>query len=113
MKSTIYITEITTQKYEKNLPEGRKLGPIYLLACLLCVNKGIFCVSLLKNFLPFLTNQAAQFISHGIYWSLLYFREYSSIIHFDALWYDFKILAKSREGVHFCQALSVINIWKK
>ena len=101
MKSATYITEITMQKSEKNLSEGRKLGSICLLACYLRVNKEMFHVSLLKTVLSFLINQAVQFISHGIYWSLLYFREYLSIIHFDILWYDFKILVKSRGGVHF------------
>ena len=80
MKSTTYITEITTQKYEKNLSEGRKPGSICLLVCSLRVNKEIFRVSLLKSVLPFLINQAAQFILHGIYWSLLYFQEYSSTV---------------------------------
>ena len=34
MKSATYIAEMTTQKAEKYLSEGRKLGSTCLLACL-------------------------------------------------------------------------------
>ena len=85
MKSTTYIAEITFQKAEKYLSEGIKLESTCLLACLLAcllhVNQEIFCMILLNNVLPFLTNQTVQLISHGIC-------EFYSIIIF---WYDFKI----------------------
>ena len=64
MKSTTYIIEITNQKNEKCL-----WGEIQLLArffaSLPCVKK-FFRMSLLKSVLPFLTNQAAGFISRNI-----------------------------------------------
>ena len=76
-------------------------GEIHLLACLLtsspCVSQEIFRVSLLKSILLFLTNQAALFISRDIG------RSYFSgnfLLSF-LLWYDFKILVKSRGGATF------------
>ena len=86
MKSTTYITEITTQKTEKHLPEEKNLG----FTCSLRVKKDIFRVNLLKYVLPFLTKQTAQFFSCGI--SRSYFSR-SFLLSF-LLWYDFKILAK-------------------
>ena len=66
-------------------------------------------MSLLKSFLLFLTNQAAWFISRGIGCS--YFSR-NFILSF-VLWYDLKILVKSRGGGTFsCLALSV-NVWQK
>ena len=65
MKSTTYIVEITTQQNEKYLSGGR--NPLACLPGHLLVScQEIFHVSLLKSVLPFLTNQAARFISHGI-----------------------------------------------
>ena len=66
MKRTTHFAEITTLKAEKYLSERGKLESTCLLACLPRVNKGIFHMSLLKTVLPFLTNQATQFISRGI-----------------------------------------------
>ena len=100
MKNTTYITEITTQKNEKYLSEGRNPLLACLPACLMSTKK--FCMSLLKSVLPF--NQAAWFISHGIGCS--YFSR-NFLLSF-LLWYDFKILVKSRQGGTFlCLALSV------
>ena len=60
MKSTTYIAEITTQKNEKNISlRGESHLLPCLVACLFCVNKEIFCVSLLKSVL---INQAVRFI---------------------------------------------------
>ena len=66
MKNTTYILEITTQKYEKYLSEGR--NP------LACLPARLITSCQLRNFLrefsekcfAVLTNQAAQFISRGI-----------------------------------------------
>ena len=101
MKSTTYITEITAQKNKKYLFEGRKLG----FTCLLASYQ-------LKSFLREFTekcfavfDQSSRAIYLSWYWSLLFFREFPSII---PLWYDFKILVKSRGGGTFlCLALSV------
>ena len=54
-------------------------------------------MSLLKSVLPFLTNQAARFIPRAIGRS--YFSG-SFLLSF-LLWYDFKILVKSRGGYNF------------
>ena len=88
-------------------------GEIHLLACLLIssprVSQEIFRVSLLKSVLPFLTNQAARFISRGIG------RSYFSgnfLLSF-LLWYDFKILVKSRGGGTFLSLASSVNVWQK
>ena len=66
-------------------------------------------MSLLKSVLPFLTNQATRLILRGIG------RSYFSgnfLLSF-LLWYDFKILVKSKGGGTFsCLALSV-NIQQK
>ena len=108
MKSTTYFTLITNQKSEKYLPERGKLESTCLLPTHLKLTKK-FSVSLLKTVLPFLTNQAAQFISHGIGCS--YFSQ-NLLLSF-LLWYDFIIQVKSRGGKTFlCLALSV-NIWQK
>ena len=59
MKSTTFIVEITTQKNEKYLSERR--NPLACSPAWLMSTKK-FSASLLKSVLPFLTNQAAQFI---------------------------------------------------
>ena len=88
-------------------------GEIHLLARLLTssshVNYEIFRVSLLKSVLPCLTNQAPRFISRGID------RSYFSgnfLLSF-LLWYDFKILVKSRGGGTFLSLASSVNVWQK
>ena len=85
-------------------------GEIRLLACLLAcslrVHKEIFRVSLLKSVLPFLTNQATRFISRGI--GHFYFSG-SFLLSF-LLWYDFKILVKSRGGGTFLWLASSVNV---
>ena len=95
MKSTTYIAEITFQKAEKYLSEGIKLESTCLLACLLAcllhVNQEIFCMILLNNVLPFLTNQTVQLISHGIYFSV-------NFILSLFFWYDFKIQSQIKGG---------------
>ena len=66
-------------------------------------------MSLLKSVLPFLTNQAARFISCGIgrsYFSGNFFLSF-------LLWYDFKILVKSRGGGTFLSLASSVNVWQK
>ena len=63
MKSTTYFLEITNQKAEKYLSERGKLACLPARAMLA---KKFFCVSLLKTVLPFLNNQAMQFISCAI-----------------------------------------------
>ena len=47
------------------IKENKNPPMTYLLACLPDANKEIFCMSLPKCVLPFLTNQVAQFISYG------------------------------------------------
>ena len=106
MKSPTYIAEITTQKNEKYLSEGR--NPLacshvcQLTSCQLrnfpheCTEK---CFAILKN-------QAAWFISRGI--SRSYFSR--NFLQSFLLWYDFKILVKSRGGGTFsCLASSVLT----
>ena len=51
-------------------------------------------MSLMKSVLPFLTNQTRQFSSGGIACS--YF--FGNFLLSSLLWYDFKILVKSRGG---------------
>ena len=90
MKSTTYIVEITNQKNEKYLSEGRNplacLSPRLLASCRL----RNFRVSLLKSVLPYLAYQAARFISRGI--SRSYFS--GNFLPSFLLWHGFKILAK-------------------
>ena len=66
MKITTYFAELTNQKAEKYLSKRRKLESTCLLTCSPRFNYEIFRVSLVKTVLPFLSNQAAQFISRGI-----------------------------------------------
>ena len=68
-----------------------------------------FRVSLFKSILPFLTNQAARFIWHGI--SQSYFSG-NFLLSF-LLRYDFKILVKSRAGCTFWCLASSVNIPQK
>ena len=69
----------------------------------------MFRVSLLKIVLSFFTNQAVQFISRGIGRS--YFPG-NFLLSF-LLWYDFKILVKSKGGgIFLCLGLS-INVQQK
>ena len=63
-------------------------------------------MSLLKSVLLFLTNQTAQFISHGI--SRCYF--HGNFLLSFLLWYDFKILVKSRGGGTFLCLASSVNV---
>ena len=93
MKSTTYITEITTRKAGNYLSEGRKLGSTCLLPC--SPARFVFVVlwycmpcHKLRNFPREFTekcfavfNQSGSAIYHT-YRSLLFFREFSSIIPF-------------------------------
>ena len=97
MKSTTYFAEISKQKAEKYLSVKRKLESTCLLACSPRANKAIFRVSLLKTVLPFLTNQAAWFISRGIDQS--YFSQ-NLLLSF-ILWYNSRFKLNRGEGVHF------------
>ena len=80
MKSTTYIAEITNQKNEKYLSEGR--NP---LACL----PRLLALCQLRNFLREFTekcfavfDQLSCMIYLTWYWPLLFFWEFSSIIPF-------------------------------
>ena len=66
-------------------------------------------MSLLETVLPFLNNQAASFISCGIGRS--YFCENFSLSFI--LWYDLKILLKSRERRTFLCLASSVNVRQK
>ena len=107
MKSTICIVEITNQKNENYLYMGRNpvvWSPPHLLAA--CQLRNFPHVFLLKSVLPFLTNQAVRFTSCGI--GRCYFSG-NFLLSF-LLWYDFKILVKSRGGGTFLSlAPSVSN----
>ena len=81
----------------------------FLFAYLLCVNWEIFRLSLLKSVLSFLTNQAVQFISCGIGCSCFSGNFLLSFL----LWYDFKILIKSRGGGTFLCLVSSVNVQQK
>ena len=89
IKSTTYVAEITTQKNEKYLSEGRNplaYSPTHF------VSTKKFSAWVYRKKSPFLINQTARFISRGIG------RSYFSgnfLLSF-LLWYDFKILVKSR-----------------
>ena len=109
MKSTTYIVEITNQKNEKYLYVGRNpvaWSPPRLLAS--CQLRNFPRVFTEKCFAVF-ANQTARFTSRGIG------RSYFSgnfLLSF-LLWYDFKILVKSRgRGTFLSLALS-INVWQK
>ena len=106
MKSTTYINEIANQMNEKYLSNRR--NPLAgSPPCLISTKK--FSVSLLKIVLPFLTNQAARFISCGM--SRFYF--FGNFLLSFFLWYGFKILVKSRGGGTFLSLASSGNVWQK
>ena len=109
MKSTTCIIEITNQKNEKYLSEGR--NP------LTCLPSRFLASCQLRNFPREFTqkcfavsDQSSCAIYLTWYRSLLFFCESSSII---PLWYDFKILVKSREGGTFLSLASSVNVWQK
>ena len=99
MKSTAYIVEITAQKNEKYLSEVRNT--------LACLHARVVSTKKFSGWVywkVFLSNQAAQFISRGISHSYISGNFLLSFL----LWYDFKILVKSRRGgIFLCLALSV------
>ena len=73
-----------------------------LLACLPDIDKEIFCMSLLKTILSFLTNQVTWFCSCGIIFS----REFHGAIHLMDLSKIFdKTLRPYYEGVDMIQFL--------
>ena len=81
MKSTTYIVEITNQKNEKYLPEGRNplaCLPRHLLVS--CQLRNFPCEFTEKCFAVF--DQSSHAIYLMWYWSLLFFQEFSSIIYF-------------------------------
>ena len=82
MKSATYIAEMTTQKAEKYLSEGRKLGSTCLPACLLtsCQRRNFPREFTEKSFAIF--DQSSHMIYLTWYWSALFFQEFSSIISF-------------------------------
>ena len=81
MKSTTYIIEITNQKNEKYLSEGRNplacLPPCLLASCQL---RNFLCEFTEKCFAIF--DQSSHMIYLTWYWLLLFFWEFSSIIPF-------------------------------
>ena len=81
MKSTTYIVEITTQKTEKYLSEGKKTR-IHLFPCLLAsCQLRTFPREVTENcFAVFNQSSRATYLTW--YRSLLFFREFSSIIPF-------------------------------
>ena len=106
MKSTTYIVEITNQKNEKYLSEGR--NP------LACLPPRLLASCQLRNFpLEFTEKCFAVFDQSNCsiyltwYRHLLFFWEFSSII---PLWYDFNILVKSRGGGTFLSLASSVNV---
>ena len=109
MKNTTYILEITTQKYEKYLSEGR--NP------LACLPARLITSCQLRNFLrefteksfAVLTNQAARFISRGIGRS--YFSR--NFLLWFLTWYFFRILVKPRRGGTFLCLASSVNVLQK
>ena len=109
MKNTIYILEITTQKYEKYLSQRR--NPLACLpACLITSCQ-------LRNFLrefsekcfAVLSYQAARFISRGIGRS--YFSR--NFLLWFLTWYYFRILVKPRRGGTFLCLASSVNVLQK
>ena len=109
MKSTTYIVEITNQKNEKYLYVGRNpvaWSPPRLLAS--CQLRNFPRVFTEKCFAVF-DHQAARFTSRGI--SRFYF-SVNFLLSF-LLWYDFKILVKSRGGGTFLSLASSVNVWQK
>ena len=81
MKSTTYIVEITNQKNEKYLSEGRNplacLPPCLLASCQL---RNFLCEFTEKCFAIF--DQSSHMIYLTWYWLLLFFWEFSSVIPF-------------------------------
>ena len=94
MKGTAYINEITNQKDDKYL-SGEKSS------CLLAL-----CTE--KCFPVF--DQSSCVIYPIWYWSLLFLWGFSSSF---LLWYDFKILVKSRGGGTFLSLALSVNVWQK
>ena len=95
IKSTTYIAEITVQKNEKYLYEERNTLA-YLPARLVSTKKFSAFEFTEKCFTVFGQSNCMIFLTW--HQSLLFFWEFSSIITF-MVW--FKILVKSRGGVHF------------
>ena len=80
MKSTTYIVEITTQKNEKNMSEGR--NP------LACLHAHLLISCQIRNFPREFTEKCFAIFDQSScaiylwYWLLLFLREFSSIIPF-------------------------------
>ena len=68
-------------------------------------------MSLVKSVLPFLTNQAALFISRGI--SRSYFSGNFPLSYHSFNGITFKILVKSRGGGTFLSLALSLNVWQK
>ena len=99
LKSTCII-EITTQKNENYLSEGR--NSLAFLPAHLISTKKFLCEFTEKCFVVIAVK------SDHLMWYLLlqFFLEFSSIIPF--MWYDFKILVKSKgRGTSLCLSSSV------
>ena len=81
--------------------DKEKWESTYLLTCLPDANKKIFCMSLPKCVLPFLTNQVTQFISCGDI-GCFYFSGNALLLQFLLpAWFQDSIQIKAREGSTF------------
>ena len=108
MKSTTYIAEITVQKNEKYLYEGRNTLA-YLPAHLMSTKKFSAFEFTEKCFTVFGQSNCMIYISRGI--SRSYFS--GNFLLSLLLWYGFKILVKSRGGGTFLCLASSVNVWQK
>ena len=109
MENTTYILEITTQKYEKYLSEGR--NPLACLPARLITSCQLW--NFLREFseksFAALTNQAARFISRGIGRS--YFSR--NFLLWFLTWYFFRILVKPKRWGTFLCLTSSVNVQQK
>ena len=109
MKSTTYIVEITNQKNEKYLSEGRNL-----FACLpLC----LLASCQVRNFPREITEKSFAIFDQSscmIYLTCISPSYFSGnfLLPFP-LWYYFKILVKSRGGGTFFSLASPVSVWQK
>ena len=114
MKSTTYMVEITTQKNEKYLSEGR--NPLACLAVRLAARFLASCQ--LKNFLLEFTEKCFAVLVQSNcatyytwFWSLLFFGG-NFLLSF-LLWYGCKILVKTRGGGKFLHLALPVSIRQK
>ena len=95
------------QKKTSPLEAPQNCVIVTVLVCLPDANKEIFCMSLLKCMLPFLTNQVAQFISCGDI-GCFYFSGNRLLLPFLLpAWFQDSSQIKAREGCTF-SCLSIV-----